>query len=307
MRLNVPRDNDHVADLLPAYINQTLDPVDNARVHSHLLTCALCRDELALWQGIAELTTRFALATEPATVPSLALLDRIWTEVEAPAAQKSSVLHALSRKLVLMWQLARVQVLLLPRGSWIALPLGIVLGFLLLSVSDGGRYLPTMLGFVAPLVTAAAVGFIYSRENDPGLEVTLATPTSPRLVLLSRLVLVLGYNFSLALVVTLFIALLQGGNLALVVSLWMGPMLLLTGFSLLLSLTVSTMSGVGSAISLWCIHFIPYLFPLEGNPFQAAIMHFNAFWQTNPTTIVCAAILFILAVYRVPRQVARVA
>ncbi len=305
MRLDVPRDSDHITDLLPAYINQTLDPIDNARVQSHLLTCAACRDELALWQEIAELATRFALVTEPTTVPSLALLDRIWAEVEAPARQKSSVLHALSRKLVLMWQLVRVQAQLLPRGGWIALPIGIVLGFLLLLVSNGGRYLPTMLGFVAPLVTAAAVGFIYGPENDPGLEVTLATPTSPRLVLLSRLLLVFGYNFSLALVVTLIIALLQGGNLALTVSLWMGPMLLLTGFSLLLSLTVSTMSGVGSAVSLWAIHFIPYLFPLEGGPFQTAIMHFNAFWQTNPTTIVCATILFILAVYCVPRQVYR--
>jgi hypothetical protein len=305
MRLDVSRDGDHVTDLLPAYINQTLDSVDNARVHSHLLTCAACRDELALWQGIAELTTRFALVTEPATVPSLALLDRIWAEVEAPAQQKSSVLHALGRKLVLMWQLVRVQVLLLPRGSWIALPIGIVLGFLLLLVSNGGSYLPTMLGFVAPLVTAGAVGFIFGPENDPGMEVTLATPTSPRLVLLSRLILVFGYNFSLALVITLIIALLQGGNLALMASIWMGPMLLLTGFSLLLSLTVSTMSGVGSAVSLWGMHFIPYLFPLEGSPFQAVLLHFNVVWQTNPTTLVCATMLFILAVYCVPRQVYR--
>jgi hypothetical protein len=62
------------------------------------------------------------------------------------------------------------QVRLLPRGGWIALPMAIILSFVFLAISHEGRYLPTMLGFIAPLVTAAAVGFIYGPENDPGLD-----------------------------------------------------------------------------------------------------------------------------------------
>lgn len=52
--------NKHIADLLPAYINGTLDQETRGRVHTHLGLCESCRNDLAEWEVIASATRAFA-------------------------------------------------------------------------------------------------------------------------------------------------------------------------------------------------------------------------------------------------------
>ncbi len=75
-----PEENfDHVDELLPAYLNGTLDRVTAEQVQQHLLRCAACRVELMAWEAIGDGTR--AMASHVA-VPSKGLLDRVWAELD---------------------------------------------------------------------------------------------------------------------------------------------------------------------------------------------------------------------------------
>jgi hypothetical protein len=301
----------HVADLLPDYINATLSATERERVRMHLAACAACRDELALWQGIAG-ATRERLATLAVEPPSLALLDGVWAQIDAPAPiyrrapeGAAYIARATWRHATYAWQVLRAQAPLVPRGIWLLSAAAIALTFFVVSLWPGKEIPPTLLRIVLPLVTAAGIAFIYGPEQDPSLELALATPTSPRLVLLCRLVLVVGYNVALALGVTLLLVLVRGAPFALLASVWIGPMLLLAGLSLLLSVTVSTMAGVASAIGLVLLRlFTSTLGALGGRVSLDTwqLGHLDALWQTTPALLALALVLYIAAVLLVSRR-----
>lgn len=56
----MPLPDDHIDDLLPAWLNGTLTFDVKARVRSHLDQCAACNAELDEWQAIAQATRAFA-------------------------------------------------------------------------------------------------------------------------------------------------------------------------------------------------------------------------------------------------------
>jgi anti-sigma factor RsiW len=75
--------DNNIQELLPAYLQKTLDPADNIRVEQHLAFCEDCRAEVALLRVIAE---------EPVPDPGEAfwagMPDRIYREIQAGKQQK---------------------------------------------------------------------------------------------------------------------------------------------------------------------------------------------------------------------------
>jgi anti-sigma factor RsiW len=85
-----PSDADeHVRDLLPSYVNGTLEPVEFGRVSEHLARCAGCRAALRSWEAIGTAVRSSAVAS--AGVRDR-LLDRVMGEIEPTAsAEMASV------------------------------------------------------------------------------------------------------------------------------------------------------------------------------------------------------------------------
>ena len=84
MNPHARHDAQHIADLLPAYVNGTLNSIESKRVQQHLLLCAACSNELATWQTLRE-TAQFSLASTP--LPTLHTLTQVWTTLEAQPQQ----------------------------------------------------------------------------------------------------------------------------------------------------------------------------------------------------------------------------
>ena len=306
MTAPAPR-GEHVADLLPAYINDTLDRAEVGRVRQHLAACEACAAELRAWSAVGDAAP---LAFEPDALPSLALLDRVWAEIDAPAPRtRPAALAALRRYAGHVGQLTRAQVRLVPRGIWIASALTMLGGVFLALVAavtqrDPHRaaHAALVLGVFAPLVAAIGAAYVYGPQSDAGLELALATPTSPRLVLVTRLALVVGFDLALSIAGSLLLILLDRGSFAGIVGMWMGPLLLLSGVSLVLSLLISAVAAVTGAIVMWFTRLLAAAATASGGRLHDLQAPLQAFWQTSPALILVALALVAVAVLYVPRQ-----
>ena len=77
----------------------------------------------------------------------------------------------------------------------------VVLGVVVLLAAPH-RHMALVLELFAPLAAAAALSMIWGPESDPSIELVVTTGTSPRDVLLARLVLVSVYDIALGLIAT---------------------------------------------------------------------------------------------------------
>lgn len=193
---------------------------------------------------------------------------------------------------------------ILPKSIWIWSLLIILLGTLLsimalqkvnINIQNATLYLTLF----ACISASSGIAFLYGGDNDAGLELTLATPTSIRIVMLFRFLLVVGYNLLLSLLASGVLALLHGGDIWGIIQLWFAPVILfaMTAFSISL------------LIGSWLSVFITLLI----NASRALVFHINqgttsiylaspASWQINPMLFIAAAGLVIVAIIYAPRQ-----
>lgn len=289
-------DGAHVAAELPEYASGALAPEEGARVREHLRRCETCRVELAEWELLAEAARGVVGRSAPLRVPA-----RVWAALDGEESRTSHA-HSLSSRLSLLGQLVAGQLPLVRRSIWTASALTIALGFvvaLLAGEGSGAR----VLALLAPMVAALGVAFIYGPESDPALDLALATPTSPRLVLLARLTLVFGYDLLLALAATVgLFASREDMSLWSLISLWLGPMFFLSAFSLSLSVLLGPTAAITGAMLLWAARLGVLTDP--GRSFlPGALAEIPAsFWQTGPALPALGGLLLALALFYVPRQ-----
>lgn len=156
-----------------------------------------------------------------------------------------------------------------------------------------------VLAFFTTIAAATGVAFMYQAEHDAGYEIILSTPTSIRIVMICRMVLVVGYNMALAAVTSAIIAIALGGTLWDFMHIWLGPMLLLASISVAVSVIFGSVISVGVSLLLEIIQAITA--SLEKSIPFIHFLHTNLL-QTTPTALFVALLLIVFAVYYAPRQ-----
>ena len=300
MTSQIPQNQDHIADLLPAYINGTLDQPTSQHLHAHLLHCEACQVELSSWQAVRDAVQSIAAVTP---LPSAKVLDVVWAKIDALPGQASKW-QWFSKHVLHLWLVFKWQMPLIYKSIWIGSALVILAGcglvlFSILQLHNHPRDAEATLALIATVTSAAGTAFIYGRDNDAGLEITLSTPTSIRIVMFCRLLLVLGYDFALAAFASIVVALAHGGSLWEIFQMWLGPMLLLSSITLTLSLLIGSWFAIMAALVLESLQELPLYVERHAPLLQFAN---PSTWQTSPTILFLAVLFIIFAVIYAPRQ-----
>ncbi len=155
--------------------------------------------------------------------------------------------------------LLRAQVRVVQRGVWLASALSFLLGGLV----TAALYASTetiVLALVAPLAVACGIAFIYGPDADPPLEVLLTTATTPRQVLLARLVLVFGFNLALGIVATVLLSGVLSAALGPLLTAWLAPMAFLSALAFAGSVFFAdSLAGVMISLCAWFVLCAGYL------------------------------------------------
>jgi len=291
----------HPLDMLPEFVSGRLGEEEARAVRAHLDACPGCRTELHAWQGIA----RAAAASAPSSValpPALAgrVAEAVSREVADLAG--SGRPSALER---VRWlgHFVAAQAPLVRREIWPASTVVMLIGAAISLIDSTGRGgVPgAALSLLAPLAAAIGIAMIYGQDNDPALELAMATPTSPRLVVVARLVVVLAWDLALALAATAILAAVNGPSVFLpVVSAWLGPMLLLGCLALLLSLFMSTSLAIAGAMVLWIARAMAVTRESNVSDLGGLTDVLNVAWQTSPLTLGLALLLLAVAIFLTP-------
>jgi len=273
----------HCTDALAEYAAGVLTDLEAAPVEAHLIGCPSCRAALAGWTAVAEATA--APGNKPPSPASVvrAALTRASLAPQALPVRK--------RRLGFVGQLLRAELRLVRSSVWLASLLVMGCAVALAAVGGNGAG-ATVLSLVAPLVAFAGVAGVYGPERDPAFEALAATVTSPRLVLLARVTLVLGYDLALAVAASAVVRLAapQVGLVDLITG-WLGPMTLLSALSLLLAMWIGPNVSMAVAASLWVLRVLSIGVPQLADGWLAAAM--RVVWATNPGSV--AATLVLLA------------
>ena len=284
----------HVAALLPAYLNGTLDARASEHVRRHLAECGACRQERASWETFRDIAQ---YATASVEAPSPLVFAHILAEIDVAPAPVASVEERAQpsaiRKLVAFWRLLLRQPQLMHRAIWVASTVAMIFAALY-AAAIWTFHGPSILAMFLPVIAAGGMAFLYGPEADPALEVMLATPLSPRLTLLCRVMVLLGYDVALALGATTLIAVLHGAPPGALVTTWLGPLALLSAGSLLTSLVLGPSIAAAGSFAVWLAQF----FQLDAT--YAVRLTSAPFWQTNPLTLALAAFLLFLALLYTP-------
>ncbi|WP_432928266.1 hypothetical protein ACQPZZ_01670 [Microbispora sp. CA-135349] len=250
----------HPTELLPDYAAGVLP--DPAAVDAHVRACAECAAEAESWRKVrSAVAGRAAAVAAPAPSIFAAIRERIGAAEPRVRARTHPVPRyagEVGRRpwrrafglLTRQWTLVRWPV-------WALAVAALVVGGVVAARVSSAGLAPQVLATVIPLAAALAAAGACGTDREPVGELVAATPTSPRVVLLARLTLVLGVIGALSLLVTLALVPLEpvAGLLGLAAA-WFGPLVPLSALSFTLSVLWRPSVGVGAAMALWLLRLL---------------------------------------------------
>ena len=258
--------SDHILDHLPFFLNKTLPNDIQEQIKSHLLTCQTCQDELANWEQIAG-----HMQEDSGTLPPLSPV------VKANLHAPKTLTQALQSTLGLIW----VQNAVIFRGGVLSsITFAIALGVIttaLFSLNASALFLLPLL-ILVPCIAVVTIALSHNEETDPAYELIMATPTPPAALIFARFTLILCLITGLTAFGSLLLAFTGVSQLAQIVFVWIGPMLILSGLTTVLVLLVGSLTATGISLTLWIGVVIILIAEIQGTP----ILNFSIAAMLNP-------------------------
>jgi hypothetical protein len=210
---------DHVGDLLPFFVNDTVAARDRQRIVSHLAACERCRAELADW-------TQIAMAVQ-------------WGAPDPVTGDVTTRTTSAGNR---AWMLMQSQ---LPR-----LPVSLLVAFLVAALATGGAtrltgqpwFVAVFVWCLGPLLAGGTVAALVDPQEGGLSELMGTLPTSPRTVLLTRVGLVAGLFTATMGVVAAIVA---PESLVPLLLAWLGPVAVLSAVGLAGAVLIRR--GIGQA------------------------------------------------------------
>lgn len=196
------------------------------------------------------------------------------------------------------------QIPLIHKSIWFTTPLLLVMWFIeCFSLPQASAHSIQTVAFYLALFSTVSAGagsaFIYGKERDVSLELVLSTPTSLRVLLFGRFMLVVGYNIALTVGVSIALVVVHGGGLWQIMQIWLGPVLFVSSLALMLSMLVGSFIAVSLSLLLEASQSL--VFGMADH-WSALHISFSHNWQTSPGVLLLAIALFALALFYAPRQ-----
>lgn len=285
------------------FVNQTLSVEERADVEAHLIGCAACRAEVVAWTEVRQALRQISIQTPE---PRADLLLKIEQQIDAlpsalPLSRPGMLLRACWLVLMLCGEHVRAQARLLRRDLfW--MPLCIVpLAGSLVYLPSLWPDTPGVAAFLAALLTAFGMVFLYGQRVDPARELVLATSTSPRLVLGIRWGLIFGYDLLINCGLVLpFLAVHGVITPAWFLVNWLAPLCCLSAIALLVSILLNASTALVVCVLLWALRlFNSVQSMLLGSPqlLPEALwqQRYESFWHQGPLLFAIALLALILA------------
>ena len=260
--------NSHPDNLLPFYANRTLPASASDAVETHLADCPHCREQLEEWKGLAVAVNQTAdRRLQYAAGQGVSARSSLSPLVHAGLSRRPPFKQAILSAAHLIW----IQRIFLMR-AWLSPALGVILllGVLASLVIQGlGTEWAIFPLFAAvPIIAVLAAAFLNPFDDDPAFEIISAAPTSPSTLVFARLTLSLGTISLLAFLCCLLLATLgqPSSSLFELVATWLGPMLLLSALTTVLSLCLRPYAAAGTALVAWASVIGALILELSGTP-----------------------------------------
>lgn len=287
--------NEHIDDLLPFYITQTLGKGDDDRVRAHLAVCEVCRSRLAEWEKVARVvthtSTRRAEGIQPSGQAQSASTGwKLSPLVYASLHRRPTIQQALYSAAHLIWsqRVFLTSPWLVPLLSLLFL-FGAVMTLIFQELAENWVTIPLVA--IMPIAAALSTGFLDTFGDDPAGEVVAAAPTSLAALLFARLTLALGTISLIGFFCSLLAAFFGQADQSLLVLVgsWLGPMLFLSALTTVLSLCLHPRIASGAVLLLWGSLLLLVFTERSDRP----LLGFSLLWllQANWVSIVVQMIL----------------
>lgn len=277
---------------LVEYINETLSKAQRLEIERHLETCESCQNDLGFWTTISdELQHEYEEISAPDDL-FIQTLVKIRNDRGSGAILKRAFL------------LLKTQLRIIRQEIWLTSFLVTVLEVIAGMISGHGE----IIQLLSPFVSAACLAQIYTPELDPAMEVEFASPTSPRQILLSRIVLSYGYNLLLAFTAHVCLyGFVQNAFIWEIILGWLGPMTFLSALALVLSMSFGMNMAIIISSSIWLfrILFSNYLGNIQEfftDKVYGLILSINALWDEPGILLLLSLGLMAIAIIQVGRK-----
>lgn len=288
-------------DQLEWFVNHTLPAEEQALVAAHLATCAACQQRVAALSELRQAMQDVGARTPAARADLFAQIERRLDAASSPAARLRPVLLACWGAVTVDGEHLWAQARLIRRDLfWAPLVILPLVGAVVFLPPPWGLS-PGAAALLAALLTALGVAFLYGPQVDPAREVTLATPTSPLLVLGARCCVIFGYDLLLNCGLVLpFLATQRVVTPAWFLANWLAPLCALSAIALLLSVLLNAYVAALICVILWALRLAPgvqafLLASTQPLPEASWQRVYEAFWSQASLLLVVAVLAALLA------------